>query len=65
MSDLIKKFIILNTLYHTLPIVYSTAKLTFDITSTIILWSIPKIDYCKCNVCEDYRKRFEKEPPDH
>lgn len=65
MSDLIKKIIIINTIIKTLPIVYSTAKLTFDITSTIILWSLPKIDYCKCSVCEDYRKRFEIEPPEH
>ena len=63
--NIIKQIIMLNTLYHTIPIVLSTAHLVYDITSTVVIWSFPKIDYCKCNVCDDYRKRFGIEPRPH
>jgi len=65
MSNIIKQIIILNTIYNTLPIIYATGKLTYDLTSTIFLWSMPKINYCKCLVCENFRIRYKREPHNH
>jgi len=67
MLNTIKNIILIKSIVEAVPFVISTSYLAYDITTTVIKWSTSdiKIDSCKCIVCEDYRKRFGREPSPH
>ena len=67
MISTIKKIILIKSIIDAVPFIISTGYLVYDITATVIKWSTSdiKIDGCKCIVCEDYRKRFGREPNPH
>lgn len=67
MLETIKKIILVKSLIDAVPVIISTGYLAYDLTSTVIKWATNDIslDYCKCIVCEDYRKRYGREPNKH
>lgn len=67
MLETIKKILLVKSIIDSVPFIISTGYLVCDITFTLVKWTTKdlSIDKCKCFVCEDYRKKYGREPEKH